>query len=131
MTAFRRGRPALRARRIAYPALLATTAMGTMSSNVINAPLYVIQTDLGMTAQQSVLAVSAFTVAMATAVPLAGWLGDRLGVKTFLISALGVMVLAELTAAAATGMESLVLARMVQGAACSAIPTTGSPATSP
>ena len=122
MTAFRRGRPALRARRIAYPALLATTAMGTMSSNVINAPLYVIQTDLGMTAQQSVLAVSAFTVAMATAVPLAGWLGDRLGVKTFLISALGVMVLAELTAAAATGMESLVLARMVQGAACSAIP---------
>ena len=70
MTAFRRGRPALRARRIAYPALLATTAMGTMSSNVINAPLYVIQTDLGMTAQQSVLAVSAFTVAMATAVPL-------------------------------------------------------------
>lgn len=122
MTAFRRGRPALRARRIAYPALLATTAMGTMSSNVINAPLYVIQTDLGMTAQQSVLAVSAFTVAMATAVPLAGWLGDRLGVKTFLISALGVMVLAELSAAAAAGMESLVLARMVQGAACSAIP---------
>ncbi len=122
MTAFRRGRPGLRARRIAYPALLATTAMGTMSSNVINAPLYVIQTDLAMTAQQSVLAVSAFTVAMATAVPLAGWLGERLGVKAFLLSALGVMVLAELTAAAATGLDALVLARAVQGAACSAIP---------
>ncbi|MFI7483381.1 MFS transporter [Kocuria sp. M1R5S2] len=110
------------ARRIAYPALLATTALGTMSSNVINAPLYVIQQDLGMTAQQSVMAVSAFTIAMATTVPLAGWLGERLGVKAFLISALGVMVLAELVAASAAGTETLVLARVVQGAACSAFP---------
>ncbi|KLU10761.1 MFS transporter [Kocuria sp. SM24M-10] len=114
--------PGRGAGRIAYPALLATTALGTMSSNVINAPLWVIRTDLGMTAQQSVLAVSAFTIAMATAVPLAGWLGDRLGVKVLLIAALGVMVLAELTAASATGLETLVSARAVQGAACSAIP---------
>jgi MFS family permease len=122
MSRTRRGRSGRRAGWIAYPALLGTTAMGTMSSNVINAPLWVIRTDLGMTAQESVLAVSAFTVAMATSVPLAGWLGDRLGVKAFLIAALGVMVLAELTAAAAGGLETLVLARTVQGAACSAIP---------
>lgn len=115
-------RPVSGTRGMAYPALLGTTALGTMSSNVINAPLYVIQKDLGMTAQQSVMAVSAFTVAMATAVPLAGWLGDRLGVKAFLVSALGIMVLAELVAASATQLETLVLARLVQGAACSAIP---------
>ncbi|PLC11621.1 hypothetical protein AUQ48_04370 [Kocuria flava] len=108
--------------RIAYPALLATTALGTMSSAVVNAPLWVIRTDLGLTAEQAVLAVAAFTVAMATTVPVSGWLGDRLGAKPFLLAALAVMVLAELAAAAAGGLGMLVAARAVQGAACSAIP---------
>lgn len=109
-------------RRIAYRALLGTTALGTLSANMINAPLYVIQTELGMTSQQSVMAVSAFTIAMATVVPLAGWSSDRFGAKTLLVWALGVMVLAEIAAALAPGMETLIAARAVQGAACSAIP---------
>lgn len=110
------------ARRIAYTALLGTTVLGTLSANVINAPLYVIQSDLGMTTQQSVLAVSAFTMAMAMFVPLAGWFGDRLGIKTLLIWSLGVLILAGAVAAQASGTEALITARAVQGVACSAIP---------
>lgn len=122
MSAASLGRSGNSGGRIAYPALLGTTALGTLSANVINAPLYVIQTELSMTSQQSVMAVSAFTIAMATVVPLAGWSGDRFGTKVFLVSALGIMVLAEIAAALAPGMETLIAARAVQGAACSAIP---------
>lgn len=111
-----------RERPIAYFALLGTTALGTLSANVINAPLYVIQADLGMTNQQSVLAVSAFTMAMAMFVPLAGWVGDRVGTKTLLIWSLGVLILAGVAASQASGTEVLIAARAVQGAACSAIP---------
>lgn len=109
-------------RTVAYFALLGTTALGTLSANVINAPLYVIQTDLGMSKQQAVLAVSAFTMAMAMFVPLAGWIGDRLGTKTLLVWSLFVLVLAGVAASQASGTEALVAARAVQGAACSAIP---------
>lgn len=109
-------------RRIAYPALLATTAMGTLSANMINAPLYLIQNELGMTTQEAVLTVSAFTVAMATTVPLSGWLCDRFGTRRLLITALGVLVTAGVLASLATGTEMLIGARALQGAACSAIP---------
>ena len=122
MNAAAQGNTGKGAGRIAYIALLGTTALGTLSANVMNAPLYVIQTDLGMTTQQSVLAVSAFTMAMAMFVPLAGWLGDRLGTKTLLIWSLGVLILAGAAASQASGTEALIAARAVQGAACSAIP---------
>ncbi|MFJ6077715.1 MFS transporter [Pseudarthrobacter sp. NPDC092419] len=122
MNTTEQGRTGNGGRRIAYFALLGTTALGTLSANVINAPLYVIQTDLGMTRQQAVLAVSAFTMAMAMFVPLAGWVGDRVGTKTLLVWALSVLVLAGAAASQASGTEALVAARAVQGAACSAIP---------
>ncbi|MCC9146716.1 MULTISPECIES: MFS transporter [unclassified Arthrobacter] len=109
-------------RRIAYPALLATTALGTLSANMINAPLYRIQNELGMTAPEAVLTVSAFTVAMATMVPLAGWLCDRFGPRRLLVTALGVLVSADVLASLATGTELLIGARILQGGACSAIP---------
>ena len=109
-------------RRIAYPALLATTTMGTLAANMINAPLYRIQNELGMTAPEAVLAVSAFTVAMATTVPLAGWLCDRFGTRRLLITALGVLVAAGVLGSLASGTAALIGARALQGAACSAIP---------
>ena len=108
--------------RILYVALLGVPTLGTLSSNIMNAPLHTIQTDLGADSSGVVLAVSAFTVAMVMCVPLAGWLCDRFGAKNVLVYSLAIMVIAELGAALAQDLPALVAMRTLQGIGCSAIP---------
>lgn len=106
----------------AQVALLAVTVLGTMSNNVVNVPLNDIAADLDVPVASAVLAVSAFVLTLAVAMPLTGWIGDRLGPKRTLVGALVLMVLGQLAAAAAPTLPTLVSTRAVQGLACSAIP---------
>lgn len=108
--------------RVAYAALLGTSTLGTLSSNIMNAPINRIAGDLDATDSQLVLAVSTFTVAMVLFAPLAGWLSQRYGAKQYLLASLGVMVLGQVGAALSTELWFLVAMRGVQGLACSAIP---------
>jgi MFS family permease len=108
--------------RALYAALLGIPTLGTLSSNIMNAPLHTIQTDLGADSSGIVLAVSAFTVAMVMCVPLAGWLCDRVGAKNVLVYSLAVMVIAELGAALSQDLTVLIAMRTLQGIGCSAIP---------
>ena len=103
-------------------ALLGATVLGTMANNVINVPLRDIADDLGAPVGESVLAVSAFIIVLAVAIPITGWVGDRYGRRRILIGALALMVVGQLLAAAATSLPFLIGARAVQGLACSAIP---------
>lgn len=108
--------------RVAYVVLLASTTLGTLSSTIITSPINMIAGDLGASARQIVFAVSAFTLAMVAFAPLAGWLCERLGARTFLISSLVLMVLAGVGAALSPNLWVLVAMRALQGVACSAIP---------
>lgn len=108
--------------KVLYAALLGVPTLGTLSSNIMNAPLHTIQTDLGADSSGIVLAVSAFTVAMVMCVPLAGWLCDRFGARNVLVYSLAVMVIAELGAAFSQDLNFLVVMRTLQGIGCSAIP---------
>jgi MFS family permease len=102
--------------------LLSVTVLGTMCNNVVNVPLRSIATDLGSSLAAAVLCVSAFVLALAIAMPLAGWLGDRIGQKRTLVGALVLMFVAQALAALAPTLTWLVVLRGVQGLACSAIP---------
>lgn len=102
--------------------LLAVTILGTMSNNIVNVPLRAIARDLDAPVSAAVLCVSAFVLTLAVAMPLAGWLGDRIGQKQTLLLALGLMLLAQVGAALATDLPMLIALRGVQGLACSAIP---------
>lgn len=108
--------------KIAYAALLCTTSVGTLSANVMNAPLHRIQQEFSASDSEIVLAVSAFTVAMVVFVPLTGWLCDRYGAVRIVLIGLGIMVAAQLLAAFSVNLEMLILLRLVQGIACSAFP---------
>lgn len=108
--------------KIAYAALLCTTTVGTLSGNVINAPLHRIQQEFQASDAEIVLAVAAFTIAMVVFVPLAGWLCDRYGAIRTVLASLGIMVIAQLLAAFTINLEMLIALRVAQGMACSAFP---------
>lgn len=110
------------ARRGAYAALLASTALGVVSSTIMSAPINEIGHSLGAGPQEIVLAVSSFTVAMVVCAPFAGWMSDRVGATTFLLGSLVLMVVAQLGAALAPNLWVMVAVRALQGVACAGIP---------
>lgn len=107
---------------LARYSLLGVTVLGTMSNNIINVPLHAIAEDFDRPVSTAVLSVSAFVLVLAVAMPLTGWVGDRVGAKQTLVAALTLMLVAQLAAAAAPSLELLIAMRAVQGLACSAIP---------
>jgi MFS family permease len=98
------------------------TVLGTMSNNVVNVPLRTIAEDFDEPLSAAVLCVSAFVLALAIAMPVTGWLGDRIGQKRVLVMSLVLMLLAQGLAAVAPNLTVLIVLRGVQGLACSAIP---------
>jgi len=102
--------------------LLSVTVLGTMSNNVVNVPLRSIAEDFDASVSATVLCVSAFVLALAIAMPVTGWLGDRIGQKQVLVLSLVLMLVAQALAALAPNLPVLVALRALQGLACSAIP---------
>lgn len=102
--------------------LLSVTVLGTMCNNIVNVPLRSIAHGLGSPLSSAVLLVSAFVLALAIAMPITGWLGDRIGMKRTLLAALVLMLAAQALAALAPSLPVLVSLRGLQGLACSAIP---------
>ena len=102
--------------------LLSVTVLGTMCNNVVNVPLRSIAKDFDEPLSATVLCVSAFVLALAIAMPVTGWLGDRIGQKRTLVMSLVLMLAAQALAALAPDLTTLVVLRGVQGLACSAIP---------
>ena len=107
---------------LAYIALLGTTSAGTVGGTIINAPLEWIKQEFGASDSRVVLAVAAYTVAMAVFVPLAGWLCDRLGPIRVVAAGLAVLAAAQLAAVASVNLEMLIALRAVQGMACATFP---------
>ncbi len=108
--------------RTAYVVLLALSTLGTLSSTIMTAPINVIARSLDATPSQIVVAVSAFTLAMVLASPLAGWTCERFGTKRVLLGSLVLMVVAQSGAAFSGSLVELVAWRALQGVACSVIP---------
>lgn len=116
------GRSASPPGRAAYLALLSVTSLGTISSTIMSAPINEIAAAIGTDGRGIVLAVSAFTVVMALTSPAAGWLADRMGPRAYLFVSLVLMIAGQVLAGVSTNLTMLVVARSVQGAACSGIP---------
>jgi MFS family permease len=102
--------------------LLAVTVLGTMSSNIVNVPLRSIAADFDRPVGTAVLCVIAFSLVLAVAMPLTGWLGDRFGRKRVLCAALTLMGAGQLAAACAPSLPFLIVTRGIQGLGCSAVP---------
>ena len=116
------GKQAPVAGKVAQLSLLTVTVLGTMSNNIVNVPLRSIVVDLDSSVGAGVLCVIAFSLFLAVAMPITGWLGDRFGRKRVLCGAVALMAIGQVAAALAPNLPFLVATRAVQGLGCSAIP---------
>lgn len=96
-------------------ALSAATFMNVLDTSIANVSLPAIAGDLGVSPNQGTWVITSFAVANAIAVPLTGWLSQRVGqVRLFVISVL-LFVLASWLCGLAPNMSSLIALRALQG----------------
>lgn len=103
-------------------ALLGATVLGTISNNIVNVPLRQITADFGVPVTQGVLIASASVLVLAVAMPLTGWVSDRLGRRRTLVLALGVLLIGTVGATVAPSLTPMVISRALQGLGCAAVP---------
>ena len=86
-----------------------------MDSTAIATSLPAIATDLGVAPVALQLALTTYLLALATFIPLSGWLADRFGARPVFQMAIATFLLGSLGCAAADSLGMLVAARFVQG----------------
>lgn len=101
---------------LATIALSLATFMQVLDTTIANVSIPSIAGDLGVSANQGTWVITSFGVANAIAVPLTGWLAQRIGqVRLFLYATLG-FVVASILCGLASSLGLLVAARVIQGA---------------
>ena len=96
-------------------ALSAATFMNVLDSSIANVSLPAIAGDLGVSPVQGTWVITSFAVANAIAVPLTGWLTQRMGqVRLFMASVL-LFVLMSWLCGIAPNMTTLIVFRVLQG----------------
>jgi EmrB/QacA subfamily drug resistance transporter len=113
--------PATR-RGLLLTALLGATVLGTISNNIVNVPLRQITADFAAPVTQGVLVAAASVLVLAVAMPLTGWISDRLGRRRTLLLALTVLLVGTVGAALSPTLGLLVASRALQGLGCAAVP---------
>lgn len=90
--------------------------MSILDITVVNVALPTFQTDLNVENYSTVAwTVTAYTLALATVIPLSGWAADRFGTKRLYMTALALFTAGSVLCAAAWNIESLIAFRVVQG----------------
>ncbi|MEV6121698.1 DHA2 family efflux MFS transporter permease subunit [Streptomyces sp. NPDC052077] len=96
---------------------VAAMCMNGLDSTIVNPALYTIAEDFGRPVAAANTVETAFLVALALALPVAGWLGDRYGTKRIFLGSLAVFTAASALCGLAWNLPVLVVARAVQGLA--------------
>lgn len=97
--------------------VMLATIMQILDTTIANVALPHMQTSLGATADTITWVLTSYIVASAIAIPITGWVSDRIGSRNlFLISIVGFIVASALCGAAQS-LEQMVLFRILQGIA--------------
>ncbi|TXC69039.1 DHA2 family efflux MFS transporter permease subunit [Sphingorhabdus soli] len=95
--------------------VMAATIMQILDSTIANVALPHMQASLGATADTVTWVLTSYIIASAAAIPITGWLADRLGSRRlFLISVVG-FVLASMACGLAQNLDQMVIFRVFQG----------------
>lgn len=90
--------------------------MSILDITVVNVALPTFQTDFDVEAYSTVAwTVTAYTLALATVIPLTGWAADRFGTKRLYMTAIGLFTLGSVLCATAWSIEALIGFRVLQG----------------
>ena len=90
--------------------------MQTLDTTILNTALPGMARDLGENPLQMQSAVIAYMLTVALLIPASGWLADRFGTRTLFLWAIALFSLGSLACASSGSLQTLVMARVVQGA---------------
>jgi EmrB/QacA subfamily drug resistance transporter len=110
--------PAERRQRIAVATVyVAAMFISILDSTVVNVALPAIARDFTVPVEHTASINIGYLVAVAVAIPVSGWLGDRLGARGVFVTAVGLFTAASAACGLAGSLAELSLFRIFQGAA--------------
>ena len=101
---------------IMFGAMMATVMM-VLDTTIANVALPHMETSLGATRETITWVLTSYIVASAVAIPITGWLSDRIGRKQLYVGATFAFTAASALCALATSLPEIVAFRILQGIA--------------
>ncbi|WP_132992562.1 DHA2 family efflux MFS transporter permease subunit [Gordonia zhaorongruii] len=89
--------------------------MATLDMTIVNVAIPTFQDAFQATYANVAWAVTAYTLALATVIPLTGWAADRFGTKRLYLAALALFVVGSIACSTAWSLEALIGFRVLQG----------------
>ena len=96
-------------------AVMLAVSMQVLDTTIANVALPHMQASLGATQESVNWVLTSYIVASAIAIPIAGWLADRIGRKRLMLIAVVGFTVASMLCAIATSLPEMVLFRILQG----------------
>jgi DHA2 family multidrug resistance protein len=98
-------------------AVMTATLLQVLDTTIANVALPHMQTSLGATRETVNWVLTSYIIASAVAIPITGWLADRIGRKTLFVAAAIGFTVSSALCAAAMGIGEMVAFRILQGIA--------------
>lgn len=97
--------------------IMAASLMQILDTTIANVAIPHMQSTLGATADTVTWVLTSYIIASAVAMPITGWLADRIGARRLFIFSVAGFIIASMMCGAAQNLEEMVLFRALQGVA--------------
>ncbi|MDZ3832473.1 MAG: MDR family MFS transporter [Sphingopyxis sp.] len=106
--------------RVRYRGLLTVAVMGAsimqiLDTTIANVAIPHMQSSLGATGETVNWVLTSYIIASAVAMPITGWLADRIGRRQLFLAAIVGFILTSMACGAAQNLEEMVIFRFLQG----------------
>ncbi|MCF8709609.1 DHA2 family efflux MFS transporter permease subunit [Rhizorhapis sp. SPR117] len=98
-------------------AIMAGTLMQVLDTTIANVALPHMQASLGATQDSITWVLTSYIVAAAIAIPITGWLADRVGARQLFLFSVGLFIVASMLCGISSSLPEMVLFRLLQGIA--------------
>jgi len=97
--------------------VIVASLLELIDTTIVNVSIPQIQGNLGATLEDIAWVITGYSVANVIILPMSGWLGSRFGRKNYFITSIVVFTIASFLCGNATGLQELVVFRIIQGLA--------------
>lgn len=101
--------------------LMLAMMMQILDTTIANVAIPHMQASLGATIDTVSWVLTSYIIAAAVAIPITGWLADRIGSRLLMLCAVTGFILASMLCGIATSLEQMVIFRVLQGVAAAFI----------
>ncbi len=97
--------------------IMAASLLQVLDTTIANVAIPHMQSSLGATADTVTWVLTSYIIASAVAMPITGWLADRIGGRRLFIMSVAGFIIASMLCGAAQSLEEMVIFRAIQGVA--------------